>query len=282
MQAGGDLITSAANPLVRLCRSLLSADERREQGMCLVEGIRPVWQAVEQGAAVERLIVAPDLLRSEPARQMVETAHQSRVPISLMSSAIFAKIASRDHPSGLAAIVRIPWQDLANIAPSAGSLFAAVDSGGNPGNLGTIIRTLDSIGGQAIMALGQGTDPYHPTAIKASMGTVFALAVVQDRSIEEVLDWCSRHGVQSIATSPEALTSHWDAPYRLPCLLLFGSEGTGLSPTEIAACDLSVRIPMAGSAGSLNLSVAAGIMLYEIRRQFPGPLLGEGRGRLGP
>jgi TrmH family RNA methyltransferase len=272
MQAGGDLITSAANPLVRLCRSLLSADERREQGMCLVEGIRPAWQAVEHGAAIERLIVAPDLLSSEPARQMVETAHQSGVPVSLMSPSIFARIASREHPSGLAAIVRIPRQDLAGVAPGAGAVFAAVDSGGNPGNLGAIIRTLDSIDGQAIMAIGRGTDPYHPTAVKASMGTVFALAVVQDRSVDEVLRWCSRHGVQSIATSPDALTSHWDAPYRLPCLLLFGNEGTGLSPAEIAACDLSVRIPMAGSAGSLNLAVAAGIMLYEVRRQFPGPL----------
>jgi TrmH family RNA methyltransferase len=189
-----------------------------------------------------------------------------------MSPTIFAKIASREHPSGLSAIVRIPRTELAEVAPDTKALFAAVDSGGNPGNLGAIIRTLNSVGGQAIMALGRGTDPYHPTAIKASMGTAFALAVVQDRSLDEVLRWCSRYGVQSIATAPDAAISHWDAPYRLPCLLLFGSEGAGLSPAGIAACDLSVRIPMAGSAGSLNLAVAAGVILYEVRRRFPGPL----------
>jgi TrmH family RNA methyltransferase len=266
------VITSTANPLVRLCRDLLVADERRKRGLCLVEGIRPVWEAVEHRAAVVRLIVAPDLLRSEPARQMVEDAFQSNVPVAMVSRGVFERIASRDHPSGLAAIVGIPTLSLAALAPDPSALLAAVDSGGNPGNLGAIIRTLDGVRGGALFAVGQGTDPYHPTAIKASMGAVFSLRIVQNVPVQEVLRWCARHGVQTIATTPAATVSHWDAPYRLPCLLLFGSEGQGLSEPEILACDLSVRIPMAGSGDSLNLAVAAGIMLYEVRRHFPGSL----------
>jgi TrmH family RNA methyltransferase len=266
------LITSTGNALVRFCRGLLSAEGRRTQELCLVEGIRPVWQAVEHGAAIERLIVAPDLLRSEAARQMVESAARAGVLVTAVSTAVFERIASREHPSGLAAIVQIPRTDLATLAPDGSDLFVGVDSGGNPGNLGAIMRTAEAVGAQGMIAIGQGTDPYHPTAIKASMGTVFALRVVQVRSVAEVLRWCERHGIITIATSPDATTNHWEGVYRPPCLLLFGSEGAGLSRAEIAACDQSLRIPMAGSADSLNLAVAAGIMLYEVRRSFPGPL----------
>jgi TrmH family RNA methyltransferase len=231
-----------------------------------------VWQAVEHGLPIERLIVAPELLRSEPARQMVDTAARAGVSVAEVSPGIFERIASREHPAGLAAIVQIPRRDLPALAPAGVGLFAAVDSGGNPGNLGAIMRTAEAVGSRGIIAIGQGTDPYHPAAIKASMGTVFSLTVAQVQSAAEVLGWCAQHGIQTIATSPTAATSHWEEVYRLPCLLLFGSEGEGLSSREIAACDQSVRIPMAGSADSLNLAVAAGIMLYEVRRRFPDPL----------
>lgn len=263
---GETLITSAANHVARRLRALALRKHRREEGACVVEGIRPVWQAVEHGAGVEMLIVAPDLLTSEPAGRMVEEAERSGTPVVRFGADLFERVAEREHPSGLAAIVRTPRRRLADLPFARDGLYVALDGAGNPGNLGAIARTLDAVGGTGLIVFGRATDPFHPTAVKASMGTVFALTVVEAGGAGEVLAWCGEQRIRSVATSGERGASHWAISYAPPCLLLFGSEGSGLPDATLAACAAIARIPMAGSAGSLNLAVAAGIVLYEARR----------------
>jgi TrmH family RNA methyltransferase len=263
---GEMLITSAANPIARRMRALGLRKQRRAEGACVVEGIRPVWQALEHGAELEMLIVAPDLLSSDPARGMVEQARQSGVQVALFAAALFERLAERDHPSGLAAIVRTPRRTLDGMFVHRDGIFLAVDGAGNPGNLGTILRTMDAVGGRGVILVGHATDPYHPTAVKASMGTVFAVPMAEAAGIGEVLTWCAAHDVRAIATSGDTGQPHWSISFSPPCLLLFGSEGAGLPEATRQACSATARIPMVGSAGSLNLAVAAGVILYEARR----------------
>lgn len=260
-------IESAANPLMKRIRALEQRKGREQAGAFFVEGIQAVWQAVDAGAAIETLVVAPDLLTSAAAREMVARQQAAGTAVAEISASLYERIATRENPSGLAAIVRIASRDLASLAITPAALFVALHEIGNPGNLGTILRTVDAVGGNGVILVGDTTDPYHPNAVRASVGTLFRLPIVQTSRIETMMDWARAHGVSVVTTSARATQEHWQAIYPSPLLLLFGNEGRGLPQEVITQGNLAVRIPMHGGASSLNVSVAAGVLLYEVLRQ---------------
>lgn len=259
-------ITSPANPQIKRLRALAQRRYREQEGAFAVEGIRHVWQAVESAAPIELIVVAPDLLGSDPALAMVADAAASGIRVVRVSGPVFRSFAERDHPSGLAAVVRVAPSRLDDLPVGPGALFVALHEAGNPGNLGTILRTMDAVASGGLILIGSATDPYHPTAVKASMGTLFTVPIVRVAAPEDLLRWCRASGIGVVTTSSSATQDHWSARYPDPCLLLFGSEGRGLADGLLDAGDVAVRIPMAGSADSLNLAVAVGILLYEARR----------------
>lgn len=261
-----DLITSAANPLVKRVRSLGDRKHRRRAGEFVVHGIQPVWQAVEAGADIATLIVAPDLLRGEAAG-MVAAQQDAGVPVARLSAGLFARISDRDGPSGLAAIVRMRPAGLDALAAAASQVYVALHQVGNPGNLGTIIRTADAAGAAGVILLGSTTDPYDPAAVKASMGALFSVPVAHCADPDRFFAWCRAGDVTVAATSARGKADLWQASWRRPVAFLLGSEGSGLPVALLGRADLSVRIPMAGTAESLNLAVAAGVLLYEARRR---------------
>ena len=262
-----EVISSAANPLVKRVRLLADRKHRRRESAFVVEGIQPVWQAVEAGSDVDVLIVATDLLRHPGAAAMVAEQEASGVRVARLSGELFSRISGRDAPSGLAAIVRAAPVPVGDLGVSPGSLFVALHSPGNPGNVGTIIRTASAAGASGVILIGPAADPYDPSAVKASMGALFTVPVAAAASAAEFLDWARRGGVRVAATSARESVSCWDADLGLPLAVLLGSEGGGLPNDVLDAADLRVAIPMTGTAESLNLSVAAGILLYEVRRR---------------
>src|SRR5215469_700969 len=268
-----DVISSAANPLVKRVRALADRKHRRRESAFVVQGIQPVWQAVEAGADIEVLIAAPDLLRHAGAAGMVAAQEAAGVRVARFSAEMFGRIADRDGPSGLAAIVRSAPVALADLPTGAGSLFAALYSPGNPGNVGTIIRTASATGCDGVILIGPSADQHDPVAVKASMGAIFTVPVAAASSTAEFLDWARQGAVSVAATSAQGSVSCWEADLRPPLAVLLGSEGTGLPDDLLATADLRVAIPMTGTAESLNLAVAAGVLLYEVRRRtgLPSP-----------
>lgn len=260
-------LTSVGNPLVKRLRKLRLRKFREAEGVFLIEGIAHVRQAIDHHAPIEMLLVAPELLTSEGAWQAVKEQESAGTQVLTLGRAAFESIVERDHPSGLAATVEMRGVELAALPVRDDALFVALHDVGNPGNLGSIIRTLDSADGSAVIIVGDATDQYHPVAVKASMGALFHLPVARASSLEEVTDWAGGRGVSVVATSARARTDIWSASYELPVLLLLGSEATGLPAEILERCRLSVRIPMEGSPSSLNLAVAAGILIYEIKRR---------------
>jgi RNA methyltransferase, TrmH family len=270
-----DLITSAANPLVKRMRLLADRKHRRRESAFVVHGIQPVWQAVEAGADVEVLVVAPELLRHPGAAAMVAEQESAGTRVTRLSAALFSRLADRDAPSGLAAIVRARPMTAADLTVGPASVFAALHEIGNPGNLGTIIRTASAAGASGVLLVGPSADPYDPAAVKASMGALFTVPVAPVGSADEFLRWAAERGVTVAATSARAAACVWDADLPLPLALLLGSEGAGLPDSLLDAAALRVAIPMTGTAESLNLAVAAGVLLYEVRRRrWPGPRAG--------
>jgi TrmH family RNA methyltransferase len=261
------LISSAANPLSKRMRLLADRRHRVREGAFVVEGIQPVWQAVEAGADIELLVVAPDLLADSAAAAMVAAREAAGQRVVRMTAELFGRLSGRDGPSGLAAIVRGRPAAVAGLRVQPESVFVALHEVGNPGNLGTIIRTADAAGAAGVILLGHATDPFDPAAVKASMGAVFSVPVAQAAQAGEFFGWAGRHGVTVATTSAKATASFWDVRYPRPLAFLLGAEGPGLPPDLLERGDLPVRIPMTGTAESLNLAAAATLLLYEAQRQ---------------
>jgi TrmH family RNA methyltransferase len=240
---------------------------REQEGACLVEGIRPVLDAVEAGAPLEAILVCPEMLRSEVALRVVDDQRKVGATVVECSRASFERLSERDNPMGLAAIAR--WGPLSLDALIVGpqALLVVAEDLRDPGNLGTLFRTMDAVGGSGIVLAGASTDPTHPRCLKASLGTIFRVPLAIAPRIEEALAWAKERQIWTLATTARRGPSFWSLEYRRPLAMLLGNEGEGLRPETIAAADEVARIPMWGTASSLNISVAASVLLYEIRRQ---------------
>ncbi|GAB4500610.1 MAG: RNA methyltransferase [Anaerolineales bacterium] len=266
-----EIISSPSNPLIKQARALRQRKAREESGLFLVEGILHVGEALEAGWEFESLLYAPELLTSDFARALQRRVEKSGVRCAALSAAAFESFAEKENPQGLAALLRqrsLPLEDSA----LAGLRFGvALVSPQDPGNVGTIFRTLDAVGGQALFLLEGGVDVYHPSLVRASMGTLFWKPFFR-LSFEEFSAWARRRGAELIGSS-----AHASRDYRsleaasLPRILLLGSEQKGLSAQQIAACAETVALPMRGRATSLNLGVAASVLMYALtENQKPG------------
>lgn len=262
----GEVISSAANPLVRRLRLLAQRKYRRQEGAFAVEGVQPVWRAVEAGWPVEALVVAPDLLGDSPAWTMLAEQEARGVRVARLSRELFARLSDREGPSGLAAIVRGEVRGTDALAVHPDSVFVALHRVANPGNLGTIVRSADAAGVAGVVTIGESADPFAPAAVKASMGSLFAVPVVHVPDVDAFFGWAGAAGVQVAAMSGRAERPHWGWAPRLPVAVLLGREGDGLPEDALDRADVRVRIPMVGTAESLNLAVAASVMIYELRR----------------
>lgn len=261
------MITSFSNPLVKRIKQLRQKKQRQVEGVFFAEGLRVVLSALEHGAPVETLIVAPELLKSEAAWLAVERHEQKGGMVVQVAAAIFQSLSERDNPTGLGALLTIPHTRLEQLIIQPYSIFVLLDRISDPGNLGTVLRSIDAAGAAGLILTGESTDPYHPTAIKASMGSLFSVPLVQLSNFDPVWVWAKANQVYTIATSAKAQQVYWDAPYQFPSLLLMGNEQMGLEKGVLDAAALRVTIPMHGTASSLNLGVATSLLLYELRRQ---------------
>ncbi|MEO3764701.1 RNA methyltransferase [Streptomyces sp. B8F3] len=261
-----ETITSAANPLAKRVKLLASRKHRRREGAFVVEGLQPVWCAVEAGWEVETLLVAPGLLTHQAAWRMIEEQEQAGVAVARFGAELFQRLVDRDGPSGIAAVLRSRAGGLDGLSTHPGAVFVALDRIANPGNLGTIIRTVDAVGGAGVILIGDTVDPYAPAAVKASMGSLFAVDVVHTPEAAEFFAWAAQQRVDILATSGSAQEDHWNTTYEPPLAFLLGSEREGLPEDLLARATRQVRIPMEGTVDSLNIGVAASIMLYEARR----------------
>jgi TrmH family RNA methyltransferase len=255
------LITSKANPLVRQARALRQRKARAETGLFLVEGIHHVGEALQSGWPLEAILFAPERLTSAFARGVLANAERLPVRIEAVSEPVMESLAEKDNPQGILAIARQKLWSLESIQPfeRGAALFSPQD----PGNVGSILRTLDAVGAGPLFLLEGGVDPYHPTCIRASMGAVFWRPVVQV-SFDEFKRWSRDGGYTLIGSSVHGTKDYREGKIELPWVLLLGNEQKGLDAEMIAACDVLVSIPMHGRASSLNLAVAAGILLYRL------------------
>ena len=257
------LLTSLSNPLVKKIRSLKSRKARLESNLFLVEGLHHVGSALESGWDVEALFYAPEILTGDFAKALLENARRIGLAPQPVSSQVMDSLTEKDNPQGILAAVRQRKVELTDLQEIHSGI--ALVSPQDPGNVGTILRTLDAVGADVLFLLDGGVDLYHPTCMRASMGTLFWKPVVR-ANFNDFEHWTKGKGIRLIGTSAHGQLDYGEAdPKDSPWMLVLGSEQKGLSAEQLAACDITVSLPMRGKVSSLNLSVAAGILLYALK-----------------
>jgi TrmH family RNA methyltransferase len=257
-------LTNPRNPHIKQARALQQRKVRDETGLFVVEGIRHVGEAVEAKAQVEYICYAPDLLQSDFAYQLLEKQMALGLRCYALAPEVFRSLAEKENPQGILAVVRQPRTALADLHPDNFSWGVALVAPQDPGNIGTVLRTIDAVGASGLLLLDGGADPAHPNAVRASMGAQFWLPVVS-ASFADFAAWAKGQAYHLYGTSAHGSVDYRAVTaYARPCVLLLGSEQKGLLPEQTAVCEQLIRLPMQGRVSSLNLAVAAGIMLYQM------------------
>ncbi len=262
------MVTSQANPLVKTARSLRTRKARDKTGLFIVEGIHPVGAAYEAGWEFSAILFAPEMLISNYATDLVETLRKensgnqpgTKAVVQPVTSKILESLADKDNPQGIIGIVHQRHPLLSSLGDF--KYGVALVSPQDPGNIGTIQRSMDAAGADVLFLLDGGVDPFHPSVVRASMGALFSIPTIQC-SFDEFISWASQARCFLIGTS-----AHAELDYRIlapmnPWILVFGSEQKGLTTDQQNACDRMIAIPMHGKTSSLNLGVAVSILLYE-------------------
>jgi len=263
-------ITSLQNPRLKELVKLRDRRARDEAGCFLVEGYREIRRALEKGVTLQSVYFAPEwfLGANEPA--LLAQAEAAGASLCELSRAAFAKVAYRERPDGLLAVAPQWRRTLAELVLPAEPFLLVVEAIEKPGNLGTILRSADAAGCDAVVVCDPVTDLFNPNVVRASTGVLFSVPCVVAESAA-VLAWLRERRIRVVATTPAAETLYTRADLRGPLAVVMGSEQYGLSEFWLHGADLPVRIPMAGQADSLNVAMATIIALFEAVRQRAAP-----------
>jgi RNA methyltransferase, TrmH family len=259
-------LASPSNPRIKSVARLRDRRERDASGLTLVDGAREVRRALEAGVEVVEAFVCEPLLAGEDARVALDLLADRRVPVTSTTEAAFAKIAFGDRAEGLIAVVRAPSLRLDDLTLLIDPLLVVVEGVEKPGNLGAILRSADGAGVDAVIAASPRADLANPNVIRASAGTYFAVPLAAAPT-SEVIAWLRERRIRVIAARVDAERAYHKADLTGALAIVLGSEAEGLTNAWRAADTEAIRLPMRGVADSLNVSVAAAVLLYEARRQ---------------
>ncbi|MDR0994527.1 MAG: RNA methyltransferase [Verrucomicrobiota bacterium] len=263
------LITSLQNPAIKEVVKMRQRSHRDEAGLLIVEGYREVKRALDNEIPIRTMFYCPALYQGKNEPTLVARSAELDVPLLECSEPVFRKIAYRDRPEGLLALCPQIRRTLADLTLPENPFVVIGEHIEKPGNLGTMLRTADAAGADALIVCDRCTDINNPNVVRASIGTLFAVPLAE-ASTEDTLAWLKARGIRSVAASPHAERNYTEVDMTQPVAVVVGAEQFGLSEAWMTQADELVRIPMLGQADSLNVAAAATILLYEVVRQRGG------------
>ena len=259
-------VTSLANPLVKDIKALALKKFRDQQHAFMAEGLKLVIDALDLGWSIRTLVFAKAGRGNPAAEKVAARTVAAGGTVLEVSEKVLSAIARRDNPQMVVGVFSQKYLPLKDIRPGGGDVWVALDRVRDPGNLGTIIRTVDAVGAKGVILVGDTTDPFSIETVRATMGSVFAVPVAK-AGVEAFLAWRKNFPGFVAGTHLKGAVDYRSVDFAgAPVLLLMGNEQQGLPDDLAESCDRLLRIPQAGRADSLNLAVATGIMLFEIRR----------------
>ena len=259
-------IESPQNQQVKRLRSLATRKGRRVARRFLVEGVRALEEAASGHLPLETVALCPELYSGDRAAELAAELRGREIPILELSEEAFRSFSQVQAPEGIAAEVGIPETQLSDLPADANLVVAAVDVR-DPGNMGSLVRTADAAGAQAVIAAGSCVDLSDPKVVRATAGSLFHLQVVNGASPEDTIAWARQAGMRSVAATLKSAKPHTQTRFAKRMLVMVGNEANGLRDDVAKQADIRAFIPMPGRAESLNVTVAAGILIWEILRQ---------------
>jgi TrmH family RNA methyltransferase len=261
-----EAITSIHNPRIKALAKLKKRSERDAQGVFLTEGYRPITRALAAGFHFEELYYSPEWFLGTNEQKVLEAAETAGTALTRVGKEAFLKIAYRERPEGLLAIGKQWHTELEDLELSDKPFLIVVEAIEKPGNLGTILRSADATGAEAVIVCDAVTDLFNPNVVRASTGVLFTTPTVITDS-RTTLEFLKKKAIKTLAATPAAEKLYTDVDLTQPVAIVMGSEQFGLTDTWLNDCDLPVRLPMAGIADSLNVSAATVAIAYEVVRQ---------------
>ncbi len=259
-------VTSLANPLVKDIKALALKKFRDSQNAFMAEGLKLVIDALDLGWTIRILVFAKSGLGNAAVEKVAARAVAVGATVLEVSEKVLAAITRRDNPQMVVGVFEQRLLPLGEVRLTNGDVWVALDRVRDPGNLGTVIRTADAVGAKGVILIGETTDPFAVETVRATMGSIFAVPVAR-ATPEAFLQWRRRFRGLVVGTHLRRAVDYRSLDYAgKSVLLLMGNEQQGLPDMLADACDTLIRIPQAGRADSLNLAVATGVALFEIRR----------------
>ncbi len=256
-------ITAYSNPLIKRIRTLRDKRHRREEGLFLAEGLRILTEARETGRLPQYLFYARDSADHPLVRALITDVEASGGEAIETVADILSKLSGKDNPQAVVGVFTEFSRALASLDRASADVWLVAERLRDPGNLGTILRTGDAVGAGGLILIGDCVDPFSVEAVRASMGALFTVPVVQCEW-PEFLTWLRSGPGQLVGLSLDTDTDYRAATYTTPTFLLTGNEAQGMPGEYAKACDLLVKIPMLGKADSLNAAVATAVMAYQV------------------
>ncbi len=261
-------ITSRANPAIKQAVALQKRSVRDEDQLMIVEGVREIELALEHGFVPTTFFTCPTILRSDPAKQLArKIQHLENIQLYETTKDVFEKITYPENPCGILGLFRYKIKTLTDFTVPDPALFFVLETVEKPVNLGALLRLGDGVGVQGILVCDASTDVFNHHVIRTSTGAIFTVPFCQCTS-QDALVWLATNSISVVATTPNTTKIYTDLVYSKRCALALGSEKDGLTPLWLGDDVTPVVIPMRGIVNSLNVAQSAGIVAYEILRQW--------------
>jgi TrmH family RNA methyltransferase len=260
-------VTAFSNATVKMLRSLRDKKARKEEGLFLAEGLRIIAEARDSGRLPEIVMFSSEGARHPLASEIISATEAAGGDAIETTTDILAKTSGKENPQMLVAAYKQPDSSLDAIDRASAPLWFAAQALRDPGNIGTILRTGDAVGAGGLILIDDSADPYSVEAVRASMGAIFTQKIAR-ATWEEFIGWLRFGPAQLVGTSLKAAQDYLEVEYHPPSFLLIGNEQQGLPSAYEDACDLLVKIPMAGRADSLNAAVAAAVMAFQVKASW--------------
>lgn len=263
-------ITSRDNSLLRQVRAVRDA---KIDELIFIEGLRLCEEALRSNLEIEVVVVSEELLRKERAAAAIAELSRVSKRVASVSEKLLASVSYTKTPQGIIVLAQRPAASEERLTASlnANPLLVVLHQINNPVNVGAILRTAEAAGATGLIATKNTSDPFSPKSLRGAMGSAFRLPIWSGLTFMEVIEWCNRRGVISICADAEAKTSYTDIDWTGPSALVLGPESAGFTNEELDSAERRTSIPMKGAAESLNVSVAAGVLLFEAARQRHKP-----------
>ncbi|MBD5232506.1 MAG: 23S rRNA (guanosine(2251)-2'-O)-methyltransferase RlmB [Bacteroidales bacterium] len=235
-------------------------------------GLRAIIEAIEAGRDIDKVLIRKDLAGGDLSRELLHKIKEYGIPSQRVPLEKLNRITMKNHQGAIALLSAVPYHSLEQLLPTlyeegAMPFFVMLDGVTDVRNFGAICRTAECAGADAVIIPERGSATPNADAMKTSAGALMHLPVCRVSSLKEAISYLQQSGVTVIGASEKADKTYTDVPCTGPVAIVMGAEDTGLSPEVIRSCDYLASIPILGSIGSLNVSVAAGIMTYEVVRQ---------------